>query len=325
MTTAAILIQQSQDHLANPTPTQFPPWTCENNDNDPENILFDSLQTLYDYQPITLTSAGSLYTYTHPTSVTSNPITITLQTPDPETANWSLHASSVWIASTQLASNAKFLRLDERLHRIRQNGDHDRKLKVLELGAAAGLPSILIAKLYPDFMVFATDYPDTQIIQTLTQNIERNGVKANCCAAPYAWGSDPAPLLNFVNNPAPDKDTGFDVILAADTLWNPDLHNTFISTLQKTLRKDSEARVHLVAGLHTGRYTIDSFLRAVEKAGFDVIRIVEQEVIHDEGGCEIVARMREWDVTRAEYEEEKDRRGWVIWIELCWVSRFPKT
>lgn len=334
-----IQIQPSQDFLPPLSPPRLRSTSSEDtrhgyseNDDDPEDVLFDSLQTLYEYQPITLTSAGASYTYTHSVP-TANPIKITLQTPDPEAANWSLHASSVWIASTQLALGVEFLRLDRHLHRIRScstpgNNGQERKLRVLELGAAAGLPSILIAKLYganDDVSVLATDYPDVQLIQTLTQNIVRNGVEEHCRAAPYAWGSDPSLLFSLDPiGEAEERGVGFDVIIAADTLWNPDLYAIFIDTLQRTLRKDSGARIYLVAGLHTGRYTIDSFLRAVAKAGFRVVEVLEREVMNgvaDTRGreaMEVRAKTRSWDVTRAEYEEEKDRRGWVIWIELCW-------
>ncbi|KAF9454294.1 hypothetical protein P691DRAFT_609317, partial [Macrolepiota fuliginosa MF-IS2] len=303
-------------------------------DSDPEDVLFDSLQMLYEFQPITLTSAGASYTYIHHTSHPSlqpnlhpTPVKITLQTPDPEAANWSLHASSVWIASTQLALGIEFLQLDGHIERMRRTRPEcqsgDRKLKVLELGAAAGLPSILIAKLHGAsnrISVLATDYPDPKLIQTLSQNIERNGVEEHCYAAPYAWGSDPAPLFALG---APGKvesiSGGFDMIIAADTLWNPDLHSIFIETIQQALRRDSEARVHLVAGLHTGRYTVSSFLCSVAGAGFRVVGVLEREVvsIDDAGKTDVTqTKIREWDVTRAEYEEEKDRRRWVIWIEL---------
>jgi nicotinamide N-methyltransferase len=103
------------------------------------------------------------------------------------------------------------------------------------------------------------------------------------------------------------------MIIAADTLWNPDLHGIFINTLQRTLKKSPDARVHLVAGLHTGRYTIESFLESVKISGFEVMVVVERPVAGGTLG-------RKWDMSKAEFEEEKDRRGWVIWIELRWHS-----
>ncbi|KAF5361791.1 hypothetical protein D9756_002315 [Leucocoprinus leucothites] len=301
--------------------TSLPPGdgNAHEHDDNPEDILFDALQTLYDYQPVTFTSAGASYTYTYPRSLTSSSIKITLRTPDTDAVNWSLHASSVWIASTQLANGINFLRIDHHLQRIGSGGDGtkedpERPLRLLELGASAGLPSILIARVFPDVSVVASDYPDSNIIRTLTQNIRDNGAEANCHAAPFGWGTDPSPLFSL--GKADGVYVGFDLIIAADTLWNPDLHSIFIDTLQRTLRRDRHSRVHLVAGLHTGRYTIDSFLRSIRGVGFRVLEIMEREVTAAGGGEK--AGSRQWDVARAEYEEEKDRRGWVIWIEICW-------
>jgi nicotinamide N-methyltransferase len=116
-----------------------------------------------------------------------------------------------------------------------------------------GLPSIVIAKRYPDVAVTVSDYPDEDLIRTLSQNVADNGVSANCRAVAYGWGSDPAELF------LPDNKK-FDILIAADTLWNSEFHGLFIETLQLTLDKSPHSRVHLFAGLHTGRYTIQSFL-----------------------------------------------------------------
>lgn len=286
----------------------------------PEDVLSDSLQTLYNFLPVTYASAGASYTYSQSASSLSGPIEINLETPDTDAANWSLHASSIWIASVQLASGVDLLRIDQHLRRIGAGSGGSavcasRQLKVLELGASAGLPSILIAKIFPETVsVVASDYPDPHIMHTLAQNIRNNDVNAKCHAMPYDWGSDPNSLFSLVNIDA--EDTGFDVIIAADTLWNSDYHSDFVNALQHTLRKDSNSRVHLVAGLHTGRYTIDSFLRLVARAGFRIIEAVERRV--ENGECISAVQTRAWDVTRAEHEDENDRRRWVVWIEICW-------
>ncbi|KAL9713536.1 hypothetical protein Ac2012v2_003147 [Leucoagaricus gongylophorus] len=292
---------------------------------EPEDVLSDSLQTLYNFLPVTFASAGASYTYTHPESSLSSPIEITLQTPDTDAANWSLHASSIWIASVQLASGVDFLRIDQHLKRTEAGSDgstarasRSRPLKILELGASAGLPSILIAKIFPEIVsVVASDYPDPHIIKTLTQNIRNNNVDTNCHAMSYDWGSDPSPLFSM--DKVDEQDAGFDIIMAADTLWNSEYHSKFVDALQRTLRKGPNSRVHLVAGLHTGRYTLDSFLRLVVRAGFCIIEVVERRVESGpEEGCVSAVQTRAWDVTRAEHEEENDRRRWVIWIEICW-------
>ena len=105
-----------------------------------------------------------------------------------------------------------------------------------------------------------------------------------------------------------DPTPGFDVVLAADTLWNLDTHQVFVQTLQLTLKRTAHARVHLVAGLHTGRYVIQSFLNRVAKAGFIAEDLRERRV----GG----SGERPWSVDRADGEDEQERRKWVLWMEF---------
>ncbi|ESK94878.1 hypothetical protein Moror_14045 [Moniliophthora roreri MCA 2997] len=262
-------------------------------ESDPEEILNSSLQTLYDYQPITLSSSGSLFTYTsHSTKDRHEPITISVQTPDTLPSNWSLYASSIWKSSQYMADHLDDLDL------------RDRSVRLLELGAGAGLPGIFIAKTHPQISVTISDYPDEKLIQTLSGNINRNKVEENCCLRAYAWGSDINALLQGGDDPL------FDVIIAADTLWNPDFHAPLVESLKMLLKRSDEARVHLVAGLHTGRYTLYSFLQAIQRAGFVIDSAEEREV---KGSAR-----RTWDISRAEDEDEKDRRRWVLWVKLRW-------
>ena len=283
--------------------------TCETADN-PEDILSGSLQTLYDLTPIIYSNPGSVFKYTIKETLLSNPTKIIeLKTPDTQASNWELHASSIWVAAVYLADHIEGLEL----HRFR-----DREVvRILELGAGAGLPSILIASVFPNARVIVSDYPDADLIQTLTRNVQRNGVSAagHARAVPYDWGTDISPLIDGGIQGVPENGQLFDIVIAADTLWNPALHKRFIQSLTMCLKRSHDARVHLVAGLHTGRYTIQSFLRAIEmeaRCGLRVEYIVEREVSG--------TGSRLWDVSRAESEDERERRQWVVWIVLRWES-----
>ncbi|KAF9477603.1 hypothetical protein BDN70DRAFT_994844 [Pholiota conissans] len=277
---------------------------------DPEDFLSDSLQTLYDHQPIVLTTSGAPFTYTWKHSCIREhehgaeckiPVTISLRTPDTAAANWALQASSIWASSTYLADHLIDLNLDHHLQQASRTG-YD--CHVLELGASAGLPSILIAKLYPAIVVTATDYPDDALLQTLSNNVRRNSVAQSCTVFPFAWGTDPTLILG-------EGREKFDVIIAADTLWNPDLHEIFVDALKSTLRKTPGARIHIVVGLHTGRYTVGSFLKHVSTSGFDVEGVAERQLTG--------TLCREWDVDR-ENEDDQERRKWIVWIQLKWTT-----
>ncbi|KAI0079371.1 hypothetical protein K474DRAFT_1683263 [Panus rudis PR-1116 ss-1] len=286
----------------------------------PEEVLSDALEILYDYTPVSHSSAGALFTYRlqsrdfqrhlpHEGTV-RNATAITLKTPETQASNWSLHASSIWVSSLFVADHLDDLHIDEHVQYARQR--QELPLRVLELGAGAGLPSIAVAKRYGgDVQVVASDYPDESLISTLKENIENNGVEVNCHAIPYAWGTDPSPLLSACLTQTAEgrsASKGFDLVIAADTLWNPDSHSIFLDTLRSVLSDAPDARIYLAAGLHTGRYTVQSFMKAVEGFGLELEEVKEREV---KGTSE-----REWDVARAEGEDDKERRKWLIWMKL---------
>ncbi|KAG2011827.1 hypothetical protein CC2G_011897 [Coprinopsis cinerea AmutBmut pab1-1] len=273
-------------------------------DEDVEDILSDSLGSMFGLQPVNVGSPGSPFTY-HYTGIqgSSNypPTTITLRTPDTQAANWNLHASSIWVSALYLADHID--RLDLPAHPYFTADPTVSPLRILELGASAGLPGILTAKLFPSVSVTVSDYPDDQLIKALSGNVALNDVERNCRTIPHGWGSDVSELL--------DGGLGFDVILAADTLWNSEFHPLLVDSIAKALRPCPHARVHLVSGLHTGRYAIQSFLRRVQSAGLAVDSMAEYEA---KGTTE-----REWDVER-EGEDDGERRRWVVWTVLKWSS-----
>lgn len=265
-------------------------------------IFSDSLSTLYDHTPITLSSnPGSVFTYTNDSA------TVHLKTPDTKPENWSLHASSVWISSFFLADHIHLLELD-RYH-------HLPKIHVLELGAGAGLPGILIAKTRRDVQVVLSDYPDEELIAVLNQNVAANIYRGSAHVVPYDWTTGDITPFHVLS---PD---GFDLIVAADTLWNADLHVPFLQSLESLLRRDAKGAsapsINLVAGLHTGRWTIQAFLKTVKDRGrFQLHRIAE---IRANSGNGKTPEERIWEVEK-EGEEESDRRAWVVNITMGWRS-----
>lgn len=267
---------------------------------DAVEIFSDSLSVLYDYKPITLSSnPGSTFTYTNES------VTIHLKTPDTKPENWSLHASSVWISAVFLADHLYLLHLDRYRHLP--------KIRILELGAGAGLPGILIAKTRDNVQVVLSDYPDEELIDALNQNVTANVPDGSVRVVPHNWtAGDIAPFRAL----SPD---GFDLIVAADTLWNVDLHGAFLQSLESLLKSDGDSfptpSVNLIAGLHTGRWTIQAFLRTVEdRKRFRLHRIVEICASTNKGKT---PEERNWEVER-QGEDESSRRAWVVSITMGW-------
>jgi nicotinamide N-methyltransferase len=275
---------------------------------EPEEILSSSLGTLYDYAPISHSSPGGLFTYEQRShDPDSPPLTVTVSVPDTQAKNWTLQASSIWVSALYVVDHISELALPEENGTGTSSPDTSPPLRLIELGAGAGLPSIVIAKRNPHISVVASDYPDADLIRTLHSNVVRNNATLNCAVVPHAWGSDPSALL-----PAAD------VVLAADTLWDPALHGALLRTMCAVLRRTSHARAHVVAGLHTGRYTLEAFFKEAKAEGLVLAGggPTEREVGGGEG-------RREWDVGRVagdSDDDERERRRWVVWSVLKWAD-----
>jgi len=155
---------------------------------------------------------------------------------------------------------------------------------VLELGAGAGLPSLICA-LNRAARVVVTDYPDTELIENLRHNIDsvlatgtsseqgQQRARDVIVAEGYLWGADAAPLLSHL--PSPKE--GFDVLILADVLFNHSEHGKLISTVQRTLRKTRSARA-LVWFTPYRPWLLEKdlhFFKLAREAGFEVEKELE--------------------------------------------------
>lgn len=107
--------------------------------------------------------------------------------------------------------------------------------RILELGAAASLPSFIAAINGAEISV-STDYPDFELIQNIKNNALENipelveSNKMNIQG--YLWGSDISELMKVTKNHK------FDVIIMADLLFNHSEHVHMLETCQKCLAPD---------------------------------------------------------------------------------------
>lgn len=114
---------------------------------------------------------------------------------------------------------------------------------VLELGAGAGLPSLVCA-LNGAKRVVVTDYPDAELIDNLRYNIDHCKLLStppSILAEGYLWG---APIEDIIQH-LPEMDEDFDVLILADLLFNHSEHAKLIKTVQLTLKKSPDSKAYV--------------------------------------------------------------------------------
>ncbi|KAK5062897.1 hypothetical protein LTR84_004973 [Exophiala bonariae] len=146
---------------------------------------------------------------------------------------------------------------------------------VLELGAGAGLPS-LVASILGAKKVVVTDYPDNELIVNLRHNIDRNLVaddQANIVAEGFLWGSAADTLSKHLDTGS----KGFDVLILADILFNHSEHEKLLNTLTQCLKRTSES-VALVFFTPYRPWLLDKDLKFFDisrNSGFVVDKVME--------------------------------------------------
>ncbi|CAI4046979.1 hypothetical protein N7582_003956 [Saccharomyces uvarum] len=110
---------------------------------------------------------------------------------------------------------------------------------VLELGAAAALPSVICA-LNGAQMVVSTDYPDPDLMENIRYNIKTNVPEelGNISAEGYIWGNDYTPLLTNINS-----NGKFDLIILSDLVFNHTEHHKLLKTTKDLLAENGKALV----------------------------------------------------------------------------------
>lgn len=147
---------------------------------------------------------------------------------------------------------------------------------VLELGAGAGLPSLVSAILGAEKVV-VTDYPDPDLILNLRHNIEHCPAlsdSSHLVAEGFLWG-DSADVLKAHLRP---HDTGFDLLILADILFNHSEHAKLLNSLRDCLKKTAQS-VALVFFTPYRPWLLEKDLNFFDLAraeGFVVTKIMER-------------------------------------------------
>jgi len=239
--------------------------------DDEMDIFEDSLGSLFGETKFAHGDTRKLFPYEiSNTEVKVKDNTLYLKLPDVNGGEVYLMSHYIWNSSLLMAKQ------------IENNIINVKGKKVLELGAGAGLPS-LISCLNNAKEVVVSDYPDDIIVKNLEFNKKKNipeNLANKITVVGHAWGKNIEQLKSTGKEFEP-----FDIILCSDTLWMPDQHHSLLETLSKCLSHHQEDNsvpptVYFFCGIHTGFITVDHFFRKSESMGFkwdleNVYKIVE--------------------------------------------------
>ncbi|KAI9783757.1 MAG: nicotinamide n-methyltransferase [Candelina submexicana] len=154
--------------------------------------------------------------------------------------------------------------------------DFVRAKNILELGAGAGLPSLVCA-LHGAQRVIVTDYPDADLIENLRDNISstiRTADSGRISAEGYLWGAPTEALLKHLEDPS----AGFDTIILADLLFNHSEHGKLVTSVRQMLKRTTSSRA-LVFFTPYRPWLLQrdiSFFDLARNAGFVVEKVLEK-------------------------------------------------
>lgn len=167
----------------------------------------------------------------------------------------------------------------------------------MELGAGAGLPSLICA-LNGARNVVVTDYPDPELISNLQYNIDANrrslSREGSLTSEGYLWG---APIEHLTAHlPEAEREQGFDLLILADLLFNHSEHQKLLATIQRTMKRSQEAQA-LVVFTPYRPWLLEqdlSFFELARKEGLIVEKIFEEVMesvmFEDDPGDELLRR-----------------------------------
>lgn len=151
---------------------------------------------------------------------------------------------------------------------------------ILEIGAAAGVPSIVCA-IKGARTVVMTDYPDIDLVENMRYNagmatsmLLLSSSSSSLYVDGYKWGNPVDGLLARL----PQGSTGFDVLIMADVVYSHREHGNLIKTMQQTLRRAPES-VALVIFTPYQPWLLpktEQFFPLAQQSGFTVTKIFEK-------------------------------------------------
>ncbi|PKI83565.1 nicotinamide N-methyltransferase [Malassezia vespertilionis] len=202
---------------------------------------------------------------------------------------------------------------------------------VCELGAGVGLPALTAALCASPTKVVVTDYDDDDVINALRCNVRRT-LDANptmhpspISIYPHTWGNAMDDVLDLLPCSASDPSPRFDVLLLADCIWERFAHASLLKSITGLLARRADARVYMVAGLHTGRAVLLQFLRRMLDAGFVLVSLPHLDRWPSLAGTPIAELPGAEHIMELQVdvhpEGSLDSPGVVAHLRCCWRTR----
>lgn len=200
----------------------------------------------------------------------------------------SLWAHYLWNSGIELANY------------IDKNPDTVRAKKVLELGAGAGLPSIVSAFDGAKFVV-STDYPDPALIDNLEHNVKQYAeIASKISAVGYLWGSN---IKEVMSNAGFKDNEVFDILLLSDLVFNHTEHSKLIKSCKMAIEGNPNAVVYVFFTHHRPHLAKKDmiFFDIAQSEGFQIEKILEEKRTpmfeEDPGAPEIRATVHGYKMT----------------------------
>ena len=100
------------------------------------------------------------------------------------------------------------------------------------------------------------------------------------------------------------------------------LHESQISVLTALLSHTHSSRIHIVAGLHSGRPCVQGFFKLCEGAGLEIVNAEEVDRSPEGLPGKIWDHSYLSSTTHRENDEtEMERRRWLLIAELRWTEK----
>ncbi|KAL2147264.1 hypothetical protein VTI28DRAFT_10254 [Corynascus sepedonium] len=257
-------------------------------DADVDTVGMDLFQDPEDYYPPTPPPTTQTYTTTN-----GDIITLHLVGQSPTEAH------HLWNGSRVVAAH------------FEADPSRVRDRTVLELGAGAGLPSLVAAALGARRVV-VTDFPDVEVLQTLWRNVRecelipgvREGKKEeelSIVVEGLVWGADPTKVLGHLGEE--ERSQGFDVLILADLLFRHSEHGNMLRTVKQTLKKTRESKALVVFTSYRPwlRHKDLAFFDLAREQGFVVEKVLEKKMErplfeNDPGDQEVLKTVTGWEL-----------------------------